>query len=255
MRRKCKCRELLIPFGREVRQCTASRARGHAFQQQKKTNYWILLIKEGPSTSPLNKWTREHVIICSLQSRAGRYFPVSEAKAFGVGVGLGEAGEMQGRGTAREKPLGTARMGAGGRQSGECTATAHPAPVPTQPMPPLRFQFYWEISPAADLKKGSPRRQLFWHSHHFLRNPAAWEICCHATVRLCQHWTSLKSFPGTPNHGHWKMSVSQSVTFASQGQHAALQNSKINEPHAQQNFWFQMKMTSNPQSVALGHPP
>lgn len=39
---KCKWEELLIPFGGEVRQCTASRARGHAFQQQKKTNYWIV---------------------------------------------------------------------------------------------------------------------------------------------------------------------------------------------------------------------
>lgn len=39
---KCKWGELLIPFGGEVRQRTASRARGHAFQQQKKTNYWIV---------------------------------------------------------------------------------------------------------------------------------------------------------------------------------------------------------------------
>lgn len=52
------------------------------------------------------------------------------------------------------------------------------------------------------------------------------------------------------------MSILQSMTFASQGQHAALQKGKINEPRAQQNyFWFQMKMTSNPESVALGHPP
>lgn len=35
---KCRWRKLLILSGGEFRYCSASRARGHAFQQQKKTN-------------------------------------------------------------------------------------------------------------------------------------------------------------------------------------------------------------------------
>lgn len=47
---------------------------------------------------------------------------------------------------------------------------------------------------------------------------------------LCQYWASLKRFLGTSNYGHSEMNISQSMTFASQGQHAALQHSKTNEP-------------------------
>lgn len=71
---------------------------------------------------------------------------------------------------------------------------------------------------------------------------------------MCQHWTSLKCFLGTSNYGDSKMNISQRWTFASHGHWAALQHGKINEPCVQQNFfWFQIKITSNPESAALRH--
>lgn len=54
---KCKWEELLIPFGGEVRQYTASRAQGHAFQQKKKTNNWIVAYQRR-AISIYTEWSR-----------------------------------------------------------------------------------------------------------------------------------------------------------------------------------------------------
>lgn len=62
---KCRWRKLLIIFGGECRYCSASRAWGHTFQQQNKTNCWIAAYQRRAAASTPNeggkKGAREHM--------------------------------------------------------------------------------------------------------------------------------------------------------------------------------------------------
>lgn len=245
------------------------------------------------------KWAREHVIICSLQSRAGdisqllRAWPCSWAKRFWGGcrgggscwTSWGDAGQrhsqLQSPWGKPGQELGEGRVG--NSQTKPTTATAHPALVPTQRTRARHFQFcsggkypwQWVWGKEERSMKAVVRAQpgpsrlsscgLTWgingaglpaHPSMFWPQEPLWKVPVllqlgwgswpgipivspwgppgilldgkSAAMPQCHNWTSLKSFLGTSNYGH--SNISQRWTFASQGQHAALQHSQINEP-------------------------